>query len=256
MINPVRIVFEGRTRTAKVNVANTNPEPVRYRVSLVTMRKNDAGNLVEIEIENENERDKLTKSLIRFSPRCATILPGKRQVVKLMVRKPDNLPQGEYQTRLRFMPLADPVTSSGSQSEAASGLQFKIDLIVGVTIPVVIQHEKVDTTVSPQGLVLQKYAQVPSGLAAVITLSRSGHYSAFGDVIVSYLGVAGRDKKNIGQGEKIGIYIPDSHRTFAIPLQSLENLDLNSGKLRVEFFHHLQSNRPPVISYKEFSLSP
>ncbi len=252
MINPVRVVFEGRTRTATVHVSNTNSEPIKYRISLVTLRKNAEGKLAFV--ENETEEDKFVQSMIRFSPRQATIEPGTRQVVKLMVRKPADLPEGEYQTRIRFMPLADQVSSSTSKNNVPAKSQINIDLLVGVTIPVVIQHGKVKAAVSPAKIVLQKHPQIPSGLAAIITLSRSGSYSAFGDVVVSH--IAGSDKTLIGKGESVGIYIPDVSRTFAIPLQSLEKVDFTKGKLRVEFSQHSQNKRTPVISYRDFNLVP
>lgn len=254
MINPVRVVFEGRTRAASVYVSNTNKVPIKYRISLVTLRKTSEGKLAFV--DNETKQDKFIQSMIRFSPRQATIEPGTRQVVKLMVRKPADLPEGEYQTRIRFMPLADPVDSSRPEDDAGSKPRLNIDLLVGVTIPVVIQHGKVDAVVSPANIVLQKYPQIPSGLAAIITLSRSGSYSAFGDVIVSHFTDSGTGKTIIGKGESVGIYIPDTFRTFALPLHSLEKVDLTKGKLRVEFFQHSQNKRIPVISYKDFNLVP
>ncbi len=255
MINPIRVVFEGRQRTAKVNVANINPVPVRYRMSLVSMHKDEAGGMVAT--KNINEKDELIKSMIRFSPRQATINPGTRQVVKLMVRKPPDLPEGEYQIRLQFMPLPEPTDVQTSEDGIDSGkTQFNIDLIVGVTIPILVQHGKINTEIAPANLVIKKYPQVPSGLAAVITLSRSGDYSAFGDVVVKHFGAAGGSRQVVGKGKGIGVYFPDIHRTFALALQDLEKIDLNSGKLRVEFHRKYQGKRTPVISYKDFHISP
>lgn len=255
MINPIRVVFEGRHRTAKVNVANPNPVPVRYRISLVNMHNNNAENMAAT--KNVNEWNAFIKSMIRFSPRQATIDPGTRQVVKLMVRKPPDLPQGEYQIRLQFMPLAEPVDVEKSENGTGSGKkQFNVDLIVGVTIPIIIQHGKINTEIKPVNLVLIEYPQVPSGLAADITLSRSGDYSAFGDVVVKHFDAADGNNQIVGEGKGIGVYFPDTHRKFTLPLQDLEKIDLKSGKLRVEFHHKFQGKHTPVISYKDFHISP
>lgn len=253
MINPFRVVFDGRTRTATVNVANTNPTAVRYRVSLVTMKKNAKGGLVEV--ETETKADKLAKSLIRFSPRQALIQPGQRQVVKLMVRKPADLPFGEYQARLKFMPIADNTRKTTGNSTESAGPKLDIDLIVGVTIPVVVQHGKVNTTVVPRDMSIKPSPKVPSGYIAVVSLLRTGDYSAFGDIIVRYLGKSGENRV-IAKGEEVGIYIPDAVRTVALPVELPKDLDFTSGKIRVEFLHNKQIGRPPAASFKELTLTP
>ncbi len=253
MINPFRVVFEGRTRTATVNVANTNPTAVRYRVSLVTMKKNAKGGLTEVEAETY--ADKLAKSLIRFSPRQALIQPGQRQVVKLMVRKPADLPFGEYQTRLKFMPIAGKDPKTAENNAESAGPKLDIDLIVGVTIPVVVQHGQVNTHVVPSDLSIKPYPKVPSGYIAEVSLLRTGDYSAFGDIIVRYLGKSGGNRV-IAKGEDVGIYIPDAVRTVALPVELPKDLDFISGKIRVEFLHNKQIGRPPVKSFKELTWTP
>jgi P pilus assembly chaperone PapD len=252
MINPFRVVFEGRTRTATVNVANTNQTAVRYRVCLVTMKKNAKGGLAEVEAETH--ADKLAKSLIRFSPRQAIIQPGQRQVVKLMVRKPADLPFGEYQTRLKFMPIADNVPETTENRMESAGPKLDIDLIVGVTIPVVVQHGQVNSKVVAGDMAIKPYPKVPSGYIAMVSLLRTGDYSAFGDIIVRYLGKSGEDRV-IAKGEDVGIYIPDATRTVALPVELPKEIDFTSGKIRVEFLHNKQIGRPPVKSFKELTLT-
>ena len=93
LLNPTRVIFSENTRAVEVHVGNVGKEPVAYTIDLVTMRRDKAGNLREVEQESAEER--LVKEMIRFAPRRATIEPGKRQVVKLMLRAPGDLPAGE-----------------------------------------------------------------------------------------------------------------------------------------------------------------
>ena len=252
MISPVRVVFSGRQRSATINVANTNPEPVTYRVSLVTMQKDSQGRLSKT--KQDNEREKLTKSLIRFSPRRATIQPGTRQVVKLMVRKPKDLPIGEYQIRLRVMPLADKIVNSPNKFDKNNSPKIKIDLIVGVTIPIIVQHGEAQAEITPLSLALRKNPQAPSGLATEVTFTRIGEYSAFGDIIVSYIPVSGKGKKLIGTGKSVGFYFPDPQRTVTIPLKNWDKGDQSSGgKLRVEFVKDTHNNQSPLATFKDFT---
>jgi len=252
MINPVRVVFEGRQRSATVSVANTNPDPVSYRVSLVTMRKDAEGKLYEA--DKETEQEAFTKSLIRFSPRRSTIEPGTRQVIKLMVRKPKNLPPGEYQTRLSIVPLADLKDSSDSGRTDSETSKINVDLIVGITIPVIIQHGKQLSEITSTGLSLIKVPALPSGLAAQVTLSRSGQYSVFGDIIVRYIPSSGSENILIAQGKSVGVYQPDGQKSFILPIQNWNIESQRSGTLRVEFLKEQSGKKSPQITAKDFPL--
>lgn len=234
MLSPVRAIFTERERAMAVSVSNSSQEPVTYTVSLITMHKDKNGALREVSEENEAER--LAKSMIRFAPRRATIAPGTRQVVKLMVQKPADLPPGEYQTRLQFSPLASKRTDDRVPVSAATDKpQFEIDILVAASIPVVIQHG-VSAEVTPTTCVVKKSAQPPAALMAEVTLARSGEASGFGNLILSH--TAGRDPqgfREIGRVQGLAFYRPDRQQTVSVPLPGLTPQALATGTLRVAF---------------------
>lgn len=234
MLSPVRAIFTERERAMAVSVSNSSQEPVNYTVSLITMHKDKSGALREVSEENEAER--LAKSMIRFAPRRATIAPGTRQVVKLMVQKPADLPPGEYQTRLQFTPVADKGGADRAPSPAgAEKAQFEIDILVASSIPVVIQHG-VSAEVTPINCVVKKSAQPPAALMADVTLARSGEASGFGNLILSH--ASGRDPqgfREIARVQGMAFYRPDREQTVSVSLPGLTAQALAAGTLRVAF---------------------
>lgn len=237
MMNPVRAIFTDRQRSLNVSVANPSKETISYTVSLVTMRKGTDGNYFIPEEETEEER--LIKSMIRYSPRRATIEPGKRQVVKLMIRKPKDLPPGEYQTRIRYTPLRDTQTNQQSGQKTSVKGMIDIDLIVSSTFPIIIQHG-VESEVSPQSISFKKYPETPSGIAADVVFSRTGNSSAFGNVFLKYTpGDNSNETREIGRSQGLAIYLPETEKTITIALKDVTPQELTSGTIQVLFQPHI-----------------
>ena len=67
--------------------------------------------------------------MLSWSPRQITLQPGTAQVVRLMVRKPEGLAEGEYRSHLDFMDLvADQYSFNGhAQRRLAERLKDTLD---------------------------------------------------------------------------------------------------------------------------------
>jgi len=231
LFSPARVIFTERERSIDVHVNNIAETPITYAIAIVTMRKDAQGTLRQVQAETEEER--LVKSMIRYSPRRATIEPGKRQIIKLMVQKPANLPPGEYQTRLSISPLPDsnkPTQQTNISKEGKSS--FNIETIVTSTLPVVIQHG-VAADVTPIALAVKDSS---NGLTAEVKLGRSGNASAFGNVRLFYAS-AQNPQASRGIGSLMGftLYLPDKERAITIPLTGISRKELSGGTIRVEF---------------------
>ncbi len=236
LLTPIRAIFTDRQRSVDIHVNNTGDEPVTYAISLVTMRKDKDGQLRPVETETEQEQ--LVKSMIRFSPRRATIAPGARQIVKLIARKPQDLPPGEYQTRLSLSPQAESVQKQTGDAGASAGQKatFNIDVLVTSTIPVIIQNGEIAPEVTPLAFSLKPQAKASEGLAAEVKIGRSGKGSAFGNVRLDFIPANNpKNMRQIGYAEGLAIYLPDSERTIAIPLDNVTRQELSSGSVRVSF---------------------
>jgi len=236
LLSPMRAIFTDRERTLPVNISNSSDEPATYTISLITMRADAKGQLREV--QHETEQEQLAKSLIRFSPRRAVIEPRKRQVIKLMVQKPGNLPKGEYQTRLKFTPLASE-KKAGAQSDQTteSSANFDIEILVASSIPIIIQHG-VNAVVTPRTCQIKDAPKAPSGLAATVAFTRSGDASGFGNArLVLIPTKAPTALREIGKVQGLAIYLPHTEHTVDVPLTGISRKELAAGTVRVEFQH-------------------
>lgn len=256
LLNPVRAIFTDRQRTININVSNPTEEPITYTIATITMRPDKNGSLHEVSSESDQERK--IREMIRYSPRRATIEPGKRQVVKLMVAKPADLPAGEYQTRLRIS--QQPGTKAAPAAAApAGGSSFAVDILVDSTIPIIIQNGDISAEVKPLSVAVKPLPESPGGIAAEVKLARQGTASAFGNLFLTHL--PARDPKagrEIGRAQGLALYLPDTERTVLVPLSGVTRQELTSGILRVTFQPHsgiLESrDRPRPAVVREFPL--
>jgi hypothetical protein len=234
LLNPARAIFTDRTRSVEVHVGNIAKEPISYAVDVVTMRKDKNGDLREVSSESPEEA--AVRNMIRFSPRRATIEPGKRQVVKLMVRKPADLAPGEYQTRLRFTPLPSEQAVAAATPAATEKATVDLNLLVTSTIPIIIQNGDVRSELTPVSLTLKELPGAKTTLAADVAFARSGSASAFGNVTLQFIPAgATKTARTIGQAQGLAVYLPDKERTLTVPLTGVTRQELGAGTIRVTF---------------------
>lgn len=235
MMSPLRMVFTDRQRAISAHVSNTSNESINYRISLVTMRKGPDGRFYEPVTETQEEQ--MVKKMIRFAPRRATIAPGTRQVVKLMLRKPKDLPPGEYRTRLLLSPQQ---TSGSGSTQSSSGGERKasiqMSLIVNSSFPIIIQHGGLTADVAPQSIAIKDFPQSPSGIAAEVSFSRSGDGSAFGDVFLRFTpNDNSEESREIGRALGLAIYLPDTKKNLTVVLNGITRQEFSKGTVRVVY---------------------
>lgn len=140
LIAPTRAVFEGRARTAEITLKNTGTKAATYRISLVARRMTPEGRFAEVDLPSAAE--KLADSMIRYAPRRVHLEAGEYQAIRLAVRKPADLSEGEYRIHMLFRAVPDS-QSLAEQIGAGTGndgLAVRLIPIYGVTIPVIVRH--------------------------------------------------------------------------------------------------------------------
>jgi len=135
LVAPIRVAFDERDRTKEVILINEGDERRTYRVEWQEQTVDAAGGYVALDEAAEFNR---ASSMIRYSPRQVTLEPGERQIIKLVVRKPADLKQGEYRSHLKF--TAIPTGLEASQDPAGPGIGIKMHLFMSYTIPVIVKQ--------------------------------------------------------------------------------------------------------------------
>ena len=233
MLYPTRVVFAGNQRAAQLELINNGSQRATYRISLVNRRMSETGAFTEIETPLPGEQ--FADDLLRYSPRQVTLEPGAGQAVRIMVRKPANLPTGEYRSHLLF--AQQPEARDGSSIEARGSaaeneIAIKLTTLVGISIPVIVRHGNTDASVSLTQLDLQQ----PSAGAPTLGLQmeRSGSQSVYGDLTVSLIPARGAEQV-IARANGVAVYTPNLVRRARIALQWPNGQRLADGTLRVSY---------------------
>ena len=246
MVSPTRVVFEGRTRSARVTLANIGDTEGRFRVSFIRRQMSETGELVEVK---EGSPGMYSDEMVRFSPREVTLPPGQSQVVRLMLRKKSGLEAGEYRSHMLFQSLPDPAaTSIQTLTDKNDGkLQIKLIPVVGVSIPVIIRHGSLNASASLSNLKFHPASEPKRQSRISLTIEREGNRSVYGDFRITFYPNKGSPVV-VGQANGVALYTPNSRRTFTTNLQAPPGMTLKNGELHVTYLEHGQDARSGLIA--------
>jgi len=250
IVAPTRIVLQGRERTAQLTLLNKGTAPATYRISAINMRMDDDGTVHEIEKPDPGQN--FATKLFRYSPRQVTLQPGAAQAIRILLRKPKDLADGEYRSHMFFRGVPDNAGDSVEKKDTGDGIAVRLIPVYGISIPVIIRNGKTDMTVSMSGLqVLQPDdANVLPRLR--FQINRQGNRSAFGDLVATYQAANGGDVV-IGQLMRLAVYTPNAHRTVEMQLRVPDGVQLNGGKIKLAYKETVEDGGK-MMSSTEFTL--
>jgi P pilus assembly chaperone PapD len=234
MLHPTRLVFEKNQRAAQIELINNGSKPATYRISLVNRRMTENGQFEPADSAAPGER--FADEMLRFSPRQVTLEPGTAQTVRVMLRKPAELAEGEYRSHLQFdkLPEVDGNASIEHQGKDAQtkGIGVVLNALVGASVPVIVRHGATSAKLSLSDLALQKdEAQRP---LLMLRFEREGSSSVYGDLNVSFTPRGGKPQ-TLAQVGGIAVYTPNRVRRAALPLELPAGMKLAQGRIEVSF---------------------
>ena len=122
LVAPVKLEFEGRTRSGTFKILNRDSVPVDYRIEFAPL------------IAKDNGKD--AKDWVRFSPRRVSLNPGSHQTIRVVVRKPLDLAPGEYTARI----LIQAIPPARKAEDPTDKIKVNLDIVYGISIPIIIKH--------------------------------------------------------------------------------------------------------------------
>lgn len=234
MLYPTRLVITDNQRSARVEVINRGTEPETYRVNIFNRRMSETGEIVEAAAPQPGE--KFADTMLVHSPSQITLQPGESQTVRVSVRRPSGLADGEYRSHLQFDRIAD-VTGPDdleSLSKPEKGqVSITVPVQIGASIPVIVRHGKTSATVTLSNLQLIAAKDDMQPLLA-FTFNREGTQSVYGDIQATYTVESGKSVV-VGQASGLAVYVPNATRTTRIPLVLPEGTALKGGSIRLTF---------------------
>jgi fimbrial chaperone protein len=215
-------VFLASQSSSELTLVNKGDIAGSYRIILRNIRTDDHGKFIHADKAQGDEL--FADKMIRFSPRQVTVEAGAFQKVRVMVRKPKDLKEGEYRTHIVFQSL--PKQDANTLDENGD-LSVSVDPVVEVSIPVIVRHGKLSTELEIQSPKLEKDKMV-------FTLGRKGTRSAYGDVEVVVNSGSDKDKR-VSYIRGVSVYYPNPIRIMEVPLELPDNFNRTKDSLVVRF---------------------
>ena len=223
MLYPTRVEMEKNQRAAQVELVNRGQTPESYRISVVNRRMTE------------------TAQMLRYSPRQVTLKAGESQPVRISLRKPAGLANGEYRSHLQFDRLPD-VEGSSDIAQAVNPEQDQIAIrltaLIGASIPVIVRHGDTSANVTLDTLSLEPGVKVDGQAEGppllVFHMKRSGNRSVYGNLVATYTS-AGGQPMDVGKVNGVAVYVPNALRTAKLPLSLPEGLELKGGLIQLTF---------------------
>ena len=133
-VYPKSLELDARLRNGAFTLLNNGSQDITVRVSWVDRRMKPDGNL---EVVQAGQSSWSAASLLRFSPRQVVIPAGGSQTVRVLYRRPADLPPGDYHSHLTFQELPKTV-AVGEKSQ--SDVSVQISTIFGLSVPVFVEE--------------------------------------------------------------------------------------------------------------------
>lgn len=229
MLHPTRLVFEKNQRAAQIELINNGSTPATYRILLVNRRMSESGQFEPVETPGPGEQ--FADPMLRYSPRQITLQPGMAQTVRVMLRKPAELAEGEYRSHLQFELLPEAAGNTSIENQgAAKDIGVVLNTLVGASVPVIVRHGATSATVRLANLVLAREGKQP---LLSFQFEREGNSSVYGDLAVSFTPRGGKPQQ-LAQVGGIAVYTPNKVRKAAVPLQ-VQGAVLAHGSIEVSY---------------------
>jgi fimbrial chaperone protein len=203
-VTPRRLVIPPGAKTGTVSVVNGSEVPRRYMLWLIDQAMDESGAM-----RRQDNFSYAASPMIKFVPREFAVQPGERQVVRVLVSRPEGLADGDYHSHLVFREVLP-----GGADEAGGGGKAPY----GIAMPLVVQQGRVESALDIGGAHLgEKTPGAPRRL--IVELTRRGNAEASGKLGASYAG-NGQKPLEIMRPQKVYLYreVEKISREFDVPL--------------------------------------
>ncbi len=225
-IMPIRVLMEERDRNAELTLFNSSKTTNTYTLEWIHRRAREEGGYTKLEEPLDPLFD--PNKTIKFSPRRVMVAPGQTQRIRLSLRRPADLPDGEYRAHLLLKKTSREKPKTASDQP---GVIVQVNTNVGFSIPVVVRQGAYDAGVKisdPKFIQPSKPDEKPR---LTFTLNRTGIHSLNGTV-QAYLTPIGGEERLIGISKNVNIFHEIDKRFIGIGLK--EN-NITAGTIRVTF---------------------
>ena len=217
-----RVVFEGSKRAEVLTIINNSEKEKTYRIGWRHFRMSPDKSLVALSEDELTDDIKPVVDMVRFAPRRFTISGKSSQQVRMMLRTPANLEDGEYRSHLWIRPEADVNELKAAQKQrepSDNKVGINIEMLAGVTMPIIVRKGNLTADASIQGLNITERS---GSYIANFSLVRAGNKSLYGDLdFICNLGTS--DEFFLKTSRGIAIYTEVNQRNFNMLIEKRQD---------------------------------
>lgn len=230
LVIPIRASFGPRDRAQAITLVNTSQKTNTYRLEWKYFRLQENGGMTEVPEDQWPQMPRIG-DMVKIAPRQVIIPPQGKQVIRLSLRRPANLPDGEYRAYLSITRLADTSTIREQADRKGTGVVLGVNL--SLNVPVVVKQGAGDAAGKIGNVAFAPPSHTTGGKPAlkVDLLQQHTTFSPYGRINVFWQNPGGQEKL-IGFVENAYIYPEIEKRTYTIPL-SVNAVE--GGSLRIEY---------------------
>jgi len=213
-VSPTAVFMDDRSRATQVTIGNSGDSPEEATVELrFGFPDADAAGTPYVRfVEDPGPEFRSAADWIRAFPQRVRLEPRSQQVVRLLARPPEDLPDGEYWTRMIVTGRGASVRVAGGDSVVRAGVTLEIRLVTSVTY----RKGALSTGVVLRGMTAEAEGD---SLAVWAHLTRQGNAAYLGTADFELVNLRGSTVRR--WSTPLSVHFP-MRRRFAFPLQSLE----------------------------------
>ena len=229
LVSPARVTLDNRNRTTELILSNRGDATDTYRIRLIRMEMTADGGLREATAPVTGVDP---AELVRYAPHQITLEPGQTQVLRVMLRKPADLPDGEYRVHMLFQAIPPELAGTAAPSkDKGKGVSIKLVPIMGLAIPVIVQQGEIT---AKAGLADLHLGTEKDQAFASFHLTRSGNASVYGNLEATFQPKGGKAVL-VGEMNGVAVYPPLDARNVKLALEPPKGVALKSGTLILTF---------------------
>lgn len=244
LIHPTLISFEGKQRTHSVQLVNHGDATGVFEISWMDFSMTPEGGLRKWETPPPWS----LQAYVRYSPRRVTLRPGETQVIKIALRRTQDISEGEYLSHLKFLTIHESVDAESDDDNAqvdekTPGVMIKAR--AGMTIPVVWRN----TSATPRAMIDSAQINLKEREISV-DVRRLGALSTRGYIHAVHHAANGLQSTVAGPFPLV-IYQNLEKRTIAVPLNPDVVLSPDAkGYIEISYSEDMQNPGSDLASYR------
>lgn len=229
---PKRVVIEGRERSGTFVLINRGNAAATYRIGFVEMVQDETGDLRQVSALPPGHAS--AAAMLRYTPRQIHLGPGEAQTVRVLARKPADLPPGEYRSHMLIQAL--PEGGGRDIALVARGgddlVQVELNPVYGVAVPVIVREGRLAAELAITEAALM--VAPDGGTRLGLELARQGDRSVYGALEAVYRPDGGPPVV-VGEARGIAVYHPYDSRRYQLALDWPDGVRPGSGTLVIGF---------------------